>query len=259
MALSRPAPEEVALAFQTGLLTIIGGLQTLLDDADRSAASPIIDEVEEAVEEIVKKPFRFLNGPPQLPSLSDLGLSGESALASYTQQQVFLLRLSDLTLTGKTPTAAAANLVGWRLFAGNQLGGTVVGRVIQPKTGALQGLWQLAALSYDAPGATGATALVRNGLQASLNVDNLPAVQEAVKNADYELRVLEVPALHQRVFWLAATSPGMGDLVVPFPAAPGQPNPGLIPPGTTTTMDHFLAILVPLAKQRILHPPSHVS
>lgn len=259
MALSRPAPGEVALAFQTGLITIIGGLQTLLDDANGSVAGSIIDEAEEAVEETVKPPFSFLNGPPQLPSLSDLGLSGIGALPSFNQLQVFLLRLSDLTLTGETPTAAAAQPVGWRLFAGNLLGKTVVGRVTQPNTGAPEEFWQLAALSYDAPDATAATALVWNGLQASLNVEKLPAVQEAVKNADYELRVLEVPALHQRVFWLATTSPGMDDLVVPFPAAPGQPNPGLLPPGTTTTMDHFLAILVPLAKQRVLHPPSHVS
>jgi hypothetical protein len=227
MALLTPTPPQaVALAFRDGLLSLFGELLTTLESVILTEAGRILNQTLNG---------HFLGGPPAFPSLADLGLLGE-ALLDHNQQQVFSLALSDLASEG------APRPMGWRLFAGNNQGKTVLGHVIQPPAGG----WKLTGCFY--------RDRVWDILQASLALASLRAVQQA----DYELRLLTIPGLNLEAFWLFAKQPGQSDLVVPFPAAPNQPISGLNTAGTFT-MANFQSIVSPLAKQRTSSPPSHVS
>ena len=227
MALLTPTPPQaVSEAFRDGLRTLFGELLTVLKNLNPGDVGAILNQT-------LNK--HFLGGPPEIPSLADLGLLGE-ALLDHNQQQVFTLGLSDLA------SEDSPRLIGWRLFAGNNQGKTVLGHIIQPAAGG----WKLTGCFY--------RDRVWDVLQASLALGSLPAVQQG----DYELRLLTIPGLNLEAFWLVAKQPDQSDLVVPFPAAPNQPISGLNTAGTFT-MANFQSIVSPLAKQRTSSPPSHVS
>jgi hypothetical protein len=222
-----PPPLAVALAFRDGLLKLLSELLTRLESINLSDPGQILNQI------INNR--RFLGGPPPIPSLADLGLLGE-ALLDHNQQQVFALGLSDLA------SEAAPRPIGWRLFAGNNQGKTVLGHVIPTSAAG----WKLTGCFY--------RDRVWDILQASLALGSLPVVHQA----DYELRLLTIPGLNLEAFWLVAKQPGQSDLVVPFPAAPNQPISGLNTSGAFTMAD-FRSIAGALAKQRTSRPPSHVS
>ena len=229
MPLVKPTQSDVTQAFGEGLKVVLGGLQMLLNAPKNGIANQLVAEAEQILSQ------RFLNGPPAFPSLASLGLLG-GAPQDFKPHRVFMLRLSDLAADASSVQAAVPT--GWRLFAGSNPGETVLGRVAQSP----QGSWSLASCSWGDS--------VWDSLQRYLNLDTLATVQAE----DYELRLLEVPALNQQIFWLVAQHPGSCDLV-----AVNYPIPGLNTPGGTTTMANFLSVVGPLARQRTLYPTSHLS
>lgn len=179
--------------------------------------------------------IRSVGAPPDIPSLQDVG-APDGGPAVHDPQACFTLGLQaavggDLT---------ASNSVGWRLFAGEQQFRTVLGRVVSND---LAG-WRLTAVFYDQP--TAGWTRVWDLLTASHNLANLPEVQAA----DYELRILSIPALNQESFWLVGKTPG-SDLVVP--AAPNQLIRDLARAATITAAD-FLTAIAPLARERLRAP-----
>jgi|tagenome__1003787_1003787.scaffolds.fasta_scaffold19629976_1 hypothetical protein len=169
---------------------------------------------------------RFAGSPSTIPTLSQIDNGREDAFR-HDGQQIFALTLNDVV---NSSGIGAATPAGWRLFAGQGQGATVLGRVSRKSRDGTK----LTAVYY------GNRAW--EALQASLGLDSLAEIRQA----EYELRVLTVPALNLEAFWLFSRSQGVEDLVVPFTPIPDQ-APGGIRPDTVYTMANFLATIRPAA------------
>jgi len=182
----------------------------------------------------------YAGSPPQIPTWEEVSASGPLV---HDPQQVFVLGLG----AAMHRDIDAAGPAGWRLFAGNRQYKTVLGRMTRRRD--LPG-WKLAALHYGDPGA--GRDRVWELLEASNQIPELPEI----RSADYELRVLAVPALNLEAFWLHALSTSYAGLVAPFPAAPNQPVPELNT-ARVYSMHEFLTKIAPLAERRNQsHPKS---
>jgi hypothetical protein len=219
MALITPIPPPaVTRAFREGLITLLAG-------PSHGSAGTILRQGN-------------AGSNAAIPSQADVGLLG-GITPEHDPQQIFALGLSHLA---SGSGMAAALPAGWRLYAGNAPGKICHGRVIERHPGD----WKLTACFWGDR--------VWNAFQESLGLRSLPAVQ----TANYELRLLAIAGLNLEAFWLVAQQSGLPDFVVPFPAAPLQPIPGLNVTGDIRMAD-FLSVVVPLAKQRMTAPKHHVS
>jgi len=170
----------------------------------------------------------FAGAAPTIPTAAEIG---SGFLAS---QQVFVLSLNDV-INNPAPTPVAA---GWRFFAGdlhapsNQ---TIIGRVVQIPPSQT---WKLVAVYYGEK--------ARYEFMASDQLSTLDVAQELA----YDARLLEVPGVNVRAFWLAGQSEGAIDYFVPYPAQTAQLVPALR--GTAPySMASFLAAIRPLATQNL--------
>jgi hypothetical protein len=142
--------------------------------------------------------------------------------------QVFVLGVDDV-IGGVDLSAAKQG--GWRFFAGDAPGKTVLGTVSQRSSGP----WKLNAVYY------GDRAYQL--LKASKDLDSLPHVQ----GQNYNLQMLALPALNLDAFWLVAQPPDpRKDLLVLFRASGEKPIQGLDVP---VSVPDFLAALRPLARR----------
>jgi hypothetical protein len=138
---------------------------------------------------------RYLGEPTRVPTQADLGGLLEPNIV-HDAQHVYSLGL-DAAARGDADDIVKA---GWRLFAGTTQQMIVMGRV----TWRGQSGWKMSAVNYGD--------WAWSVLEATRKLDELPQV----KTADYELRVLAVPALSLEAFWLVSKTEGTQDLVVPF-------------------------------------------
>jgi hypothetical protein len=180
---------------------------------------------------------QYAGTAPELPTLAELGLR-EDAISYHNAQQVFVLALNDAV---NAANANAATPAGWRLFAGNTVNKTMLGRVSSRQT---LSSWKLTSAYYGER--------VWNSLQASRALDALPEVRAG----NYELRVLTVPGLSLETFWLVAHTQGFTDLVVPFPAKPNQPI-SVLNEESIYKMPNFLAAIRPLILLRLKTQLAH--
>jgi hypothetical protein len=170
----------------------------------------------------------FVGLAPTIPSHAEIGTGFVAAI------QLFVLRLSDAATSTETISPASA---GWQFFAGNlpvptpqMVLGTVVRR---PPTQA----WKLINVYY------GQT------VPAQLIALNALAGLTDVKREDYEARMLSIPGVNLRGYWLVAQTEGSPDLVVPIPAG-ATLIPTLDGPGPFR-MPNFLARIGPLAASNL--------
>ena len=140
----------------------------------------------------------FAGESPVLPRLEDLGKAPYQAV-----QQMFRLELDDAARGGGPERAKEA---GWRFFAGESPETALLGRVTRRGPNEP---WRMTSASYGPR--------VWAALEDSRALQALPRVRDA----QYVLRVLAVPALQLETFWIAAQAGGT-DLVAPFPASPNQ-------------------------------------
>ena len=196
MALITPAPPPAcAKAFSAGLPMFLSGAPGVLTQ-------------------------KHLGSPPLIPTPSQVGVVQHP-------EQVFVLSLNEAVYnTGSVNPPSA----GWRFFAGNQLNGTVLGRMIQVPPSQT---WKLISVFYGER--------VYQALEVSSHLGSLAQVAQE----NYELRVLAVPGLNLEAYWLVAQKAKTPDLVIPFPAATSQLIKVLN--GGPYKMVTFLALIRPLA------------
>src|SRR3954467_6993287 len=145
---------------------------------------------------------RFAGSPSTIPTLSQIDNGREDAFR-HDGQQIFALTLNDVV---NSSGIGAATPDGWRFFAGQGQGATVLGRVSQKSRDGTK----LTAVYY------GDRAW--EALQASLGLDSLAEIRQA----DFDLRVLTIPGLNLEAFWLHSPSGEYEDLAVPFTPLPDQ-------------------------------------
>ena len=211
MALLNPTPPQaVTAAVQDGLRTLIAG-------------------------QIAHK--YYVGGPPGIPSPADVGFVGGTPPVGHNPQQVFVLGLSGLATALGT---ASARPDGWRLFAGNSQGKTVLCRVVERPPGR----WRLTGCSWGDQ--------VWNALQTSQRLGVLAPVQQG----NYELRVLTIPGLNLETFWLVAQTPAADDLVVPY-----QANQSILRESQSgpIQMATFLSVIGPMVTKRMSAPKPAIS
>jgi hypothetical protein len=145
---------------------------------------------------------RSVGNQPPLPTAVDIAAGPKEAL------QVFVASASDAANNTGTISPVPA---GWQFMAGtpanSKVPRLVLGRMVQ-RPPSLD--WKLIALYYGP--------IVGEDADAIQTLNNLPQVQ----TENYEVRVLEVPGLNFKAFWLKAMTAGSPDLAIPNPAGPGQ-------------------------------------
>jgi hypothetical protein len=176
----------------------------------------------------------YVGRAPKIPSLADVITSG--GLPNVTAViQAFVL---SLTAAANNTGQISPDRAGWRIFAGEAQGKTVVGRMVQQNQG-----WKLAAVQY------GDLVWEAKNISQHLQVSPPPKIQ----GKDYELRLLAIPELNLEVFWLAAQTAGSTDLIFAAPSTVPLALPwGL--PSAPLDMAHFLAEIRPLAASMLTMP-----
>jgi hypothetical protein len=150
---------------------------------------------------------RSVGNQPTPPTAADIAAGPKEAL------QVFVASAADAANNTGTMSPVPA---GWQFMAGtpanSKVPRMVLGRMVQ-RPPSLD--WKLIALYYGP--------IVGEDADAIQSLNNL----SKVKTENYELRVLEVPGLNFKAFWLKAQTVGSPDLAIPNPAGPGQMISGL--------------------------------
>ena len=177
----------------------------------------------------------FVGAAPAIPTPADIGT------VIVTAQEVFVPSLTETANNTGTINPAPA---GWQLFAGNVSspnGQAVWGWVVQrPPSQA----WKLIALYY------GPLVLDEwNAFQALTGLEQIQAL-------NYESRLLEIPSVNVKAFWLKAQTPGAIDYVIPIPVGASQVVAGLTGPGPFT-MPVFLTAIRALAVRNLTTAPGH--
>ncbi|MBV9770995.1 MAG: hypothetical protein JOZ32_15585 [Bryobacterales bacterium] len=199
----------------------------------------------------------YVGTAPPIPTLADVTMGegpNPDALKSSIAIQVFTVSLYD---AANNTGALSPKSSGWRFFAGDEQGKTVLGRVT--KSGPNQA-WKLAAVHYGD--------LVWETRNAVLSLEKSPP--QELQGKDYELRIMAIPGLNLEVFWMHAKGPGSVDFIFPAPSAAtertaGRPYssgaaaayPGSALGTLPMDMQSFLAEIRPLAASLLAIGPTH--
>jgi hypothetical protein len=177
----------------------------------------------------------FAGVPPNIPAAADIGTAFVEA------QEVFVPSLADAANNTGVINPAPA---GWQLFAGDVSspnGQAVWGWVVQrPPSQA----WKLIALYYGP--------LVQDEWKAFQVLSSL----EEVQASNYGSRLLEIPGVNVKAFWLVAQTPGAIDYVIPIPVGASQVIGDLSGPGPFT-MPVFLSAIRALAARNLTMAAGH--
>ncbi len=165
-----------------------------------------------------------------VPTLDDLQGASRGLALFHDAHQLFVLGLKDVANNGGIDAAKPA---GWRFFAGDGPGKTLLGTVTLKAN-----VWRMTAGYYGDR--------VWTTLAATSTLNQLTELE----GGNYELRVLAVPGLNLEVFWLANTEEKEADLVVPIPPMPDQPIE-VLNKQRVYSMANFLAAIRPLARLRL--------
>lgn len=146
--------------------------------------------------------------------------------------EVFTLPVDDLAAGRKEMNPRPA---GWLFLTGASPGEIMAAEVYEPGRGAEP---KVVNVSRDP-----VNEKIRRMVQG---IERLPQMRAA----DYELRVLRIPAISVEAFWLKAAKKGQADLVVPFFSLSHH-----VRTGQTYPVDGFLEAILPLRERT--NPRTH--
>lgn len=139
---------------------------------------------------------------PPIPSAAHLGLKRDRGNEDRPALALPVFSLSLQQASGRgafSPTHA-----GWSFFVAGEEHKTIAGRVVHKQHG-----WKLISVNYREP-------LVEQTLRRALDLIESPPAE--TRDRDYDLRLLEIPAVNANLYWLATRQKSAG-LILSAPGA----------------------------------------
>jgi hypothetical protein len=191
----------------------------------RTTAAPVEFTAE------LRRGFGVMRGEAGATAEVPLAQPRRAGLLPGLTHRIFSLGLKDIAEGGDI--LGRARLVAWRYLLSDGGGHEALAAEVY----VTDGRQQFAGLN-EGPFSTGL-------IQAIAAADALPAVRDG----DFELNLLRVPALWLVALWLKSGRPGMADLLVPMAPAP----PGLNP-NRPYAADQLFAVMAPTVRQKLAKP-----